>query len=81
MEKIGASGASDVEATLLSGNGQWVYVSPHSTSWVEFSFGIGGSELWLNGKLNIGINVYEDPDEYYGGSAGGWGGASGGSGG
>lgn len=31
-------------------------------------------EVWFNGNLNIDINVYEDPDDYYGGSGGyGWG--------
>lgn len=48
-----------VEATLLSGSSQWVWVSRQSTSWAEFSFGIGGREIWLNGKLNIGIDVQE----------------------
>lgn len=59
MEKLGASGAETVEATLLSGASQWVWVSRQSTSWAEFSFGIGGRELWLNGKLNITIDVQE----------------------
>jgi hypothetical protein len=51
--------AETVEATLLSGSSQWVWVSRQSTSWAEFSFGIGGREVWLNGKLNIGIDVQE----------------------
>jgi len=59
MEKLGASGAQTVEATLLSGQNQWVYVGRQSTSWAEYSFGIGGREIWLNGKLNISIDVQE----------------------
>ena len=70
LEKIEDGGATDVEATLLSGNGQWVYVSPRSTSWVEFQFGIGSRELWLNGEVNIGVTVHENPDDYYGGGGG-----------
>ena len=61
MEKVSLSGTQTVEATLLSGESQWVYVSRQSTSWAEFSFGIGGREIWLNGKLNIGIDVQESP--------------------
>jgi hypothetical protein len=53
--------AQTVEATLLSGSSQWVWVSRQSTSWAEFSFGIGGREVWLNGKLNLGIDVQENP--------------------
>lgn len=75
MEKREDDGSySEVEAQLLSGSSQWVYVYPRSTSWAEFSFGIGDREIWFNGNLNIDINVYEDPDDYYGGSGGyGWG--------
>ena len=66
------SGAAEpVEATLLSGEYQWVYVSRQSSSWAEFSFGIGSREIWLNGQLNIGIDVQETPGGA-GGSAG-WG--------
>jgi hypothetical protein len=61
MEKASSSGAQTVEATLLSGSNQWVYVSRQSTSWAQYSFGIGGREIWLNGKLNIGIDVQEQP--------------------
>jgi hypothetical protein len=75
MEKREADGGfTTVEAQLLSSTAQWVYVAPRSTSWAAFNFGIGGREVWFNGKLNIGINVYEDPDEYYG-NTGGFGGA------
>jgi hypothetical protein len=70
MEKVESGEASTVEATLLSSETQWTYVSPHSSSWVEYSFGIGGREIWLNGDLNVGVNVYEDPDDYYGGTGG-----------
>jgi len=59
MEKVSSSGAQTVEATLLSGASQWVYVSRQSTRWAEFTFGIGGREIWLNGKLNITIDVQE----------------------
>jgi hypothetical protein len=61
MEKDSAAGAQTVEATLLSGASQWLYVSRQYTTWAEYSFGIGGRELWLNGKLNIGIDVQETP--------------------
>jgi hypothetical protein len=75
VEKQAEGGAfSEVEAQLLSGNYQWVYVSPRSTSWARFSFGIGGRAVWFNGNLNIDISVYEDPDDYYGGGEGGSGG-------
>jgi hypothetical protein len=75
MEKREADGSyTRVEAQLLSSSSPWVYVYPRSTSWAEFSFGIGDREVWFNGNLNIDINVYEDPDDYYGGSGGyGWG--------
>jgi hypothetical protein len=66
MEKIDADGTTVVEASLLSGDTQWVYVSPHSSSWVEYEFGIGDRRLWFNGQLNIGIRVHEDPSELYG---------------
>jgi len=72
MEKISPAGTQTVEATLLSGTTQWVYVSRQSTSWAEYSFGIGGREIWLNGKLNIGIDVQETP--FGEGGAGGVGG-------
>lgn len=75
MEKVEGGEASDVEATLLSGATQWAYVSPRSSSWVDYIFGIGGREIWLNGDLSVGVRVYEDPDEYYGG--GGFGGDGG----
>jgi hypothetical protein len=60
----------NVEATLLSSQSVYVYVSPRSTTWAEYAFGIGDREVWLNGKLNVNINVYETPDEYYGGGGG-----------
>jgi hypothetical protein len=66
MEKVEASGATEVEATLLSSDAQWVYVNPHSSSWVEYEFGIGERKLWFNGQLNIEIRVHEDPSELYG---------------
>ena len=82
LEKRGEDGSyADVEAQLLSSSDPWVYVSPRSTSWVAFSFGIGDREVWFNGNLNIDINVYEDPEEYDGGAAGYSGSGTGGDGG
>ncbi|MGK3990576.1 hypothetical protein WME99_46455 [Sorangium sp. So ce136] len=77
LEKIEDGIATPVEATLLSSQSLYVYVSPHSTTWAQYRFGIGDSAVWLNGKLNIGIDIYEDPDEYYGGGDGGYGGDDG----
>ncbi|MGK3996778.1 hypothetical protein [Sorangium sp. So ce1024] len=78
LEKVEGGTATPVEATLLSSQTVYVYVSPHSTTWAQYQFGIGDSALWLNGKLNVSINVYEDPEEYYGGyGTGGAGGAGG----
>ncbi len=74
LERTNEDGEVEVvDAVLLSSNTQWVYLSPHSTSWVSFQFGVGDIEVWLNGQLNIDIDVYEDPDEYYyPGVGGGW---------
>jgi hypothetical protein len=66
LEKVEGETVTDVEATLLSDQAQWVYVGAHSTSFVEFGFGLGGRALWFNGKLNIDVNVYESPSEIYG---------------
>jgi hypothetical protein len=74
MEKIENGEATDVEATLLSSATQWIYVSPHSSSWVSYQFGLGERSLWFNGDLTIDVQVFEDPKEYYGGH-GGYGGA------
>lgn len=71
MEKVADGEATTVEATLLSEATQWTYVDAHSSSWVEYQFGIGGREVWLNGNLNVGVQVYENPDEYYGGGLAG----------
>lgn len=80
FEKITAEGAEDVEATLLSPNPQWVWVTRQWTSFAEFQFGLGDREIWLNGDLNIGVVLYEDPSEIYPGTGGtgGFGGAGGG---
>lgn len=72
LEQAQGANGTDVAATMLSGESQWLYISPHSTSWAEFQFGPGERELWLNGDLNLEIQVHEDPDAYYG-----YGGASG----
>jgi hypothetical protein len=74
LEKVTSAGAEPVEATLLSGEYQWVYVSRQSSSFAEFSFGIGNRAVWLNGQLNIGIDVQETPGGSGGaGGFGGWG--------
>ncbi|MDF3069396.1 MAG: putative secreted protein [Polyangiaceae bacterium] len=71
FEKQTAAGYEEVEATLLYGETQYVYVSRQSTSFAEFQFGLGGREIWLNGDLNIGVVLYEDPSDLgYGGSGG-----------
>lgn len=78
LEKVEGGTATVVDATLLSSQVIYVYVSPRSTTWAQYQFGIGDRALWLNGKLNLGIEVYEDPEEYYGGyGTGGSGGAGG----
>jgi hypothetical protein len=72
LEKEGPMGAADVEATLISGATQYVWVWRQGTSFAEYRFGLGGRELWLNGQLNIGVTVCEDPNEpCYGGTGGG----------
>ena len=88
MEKVEDGEGTTVEATLLTESTQWTFVDAHSSSWVEYQFGIGGREVWLNGNLNVDVQVYENPDEYYGGGlagagtggfagAGGWNGEGG----
>lgn len=76
LERIDNGVATAIEAQLLSGEWQWAYVSPRSTSWVSYKFGVGDRAIWLNGKLNVEVQVYENPDEYYGPSYGGFGGMS-----
>jgi hypothetical protein len=71
MERVENGVATPVEAQLLSGDSQWIYVSRHSTSWVRYQFGIGDHALWFNGALNIDMTVYENPDQYYGGGVAG----------
>jgi len=63
--------AQTEDAVLLNGDYQWICVYRHSTSWVSFQFGLGSQELWFNGKVNIQMAVYENPDQYYGGTTGG----------
>jgi hypothetical protein len=80
MERVENGLATPVEAQLLNGQTQWISVSRHSTSWVRYQFGIGDHALWFNGELNIDMNVYESPEQYYGGGiagAPGYAGASG----
>ena len=71
LEKTEDGVTEIVEATLLNDPYQWLWVSPHSTTWVSYQFGVGGTEIWLNGQVTINIDVYEDPDEYYGWGTGG----------
>jgi hypothetical protein len=63
FEKDGPGGPVEVDATLLTGETQWVWVARQSTSFAEYQFGLGGRELWLNGQLNIGVVLHEDPSE------------------
>lgn len=78
LEKVVDGVAETVPAVLLSGASQYAYVSPHSTSYVSFQFGVGDRTIWLNGNLNIGVEVYENPEEYYGyGGMGGYPGTGG----
>lgn len=77
LEKVAPGGATNVAATLLSNETQWVYVYPHSSTWVEYQFGLGDRTIWFNGQLNIGVQVYEKPSDLYGGSGQGSGGESG----
>lgn len=80
MEKITDGVAETVPAVLLPGysTSQYAYVSPHSSTSVQFGFGIGGRDVWFNGKLNVEMKVYSDPDEYYGsGGNNGFGGSGG----
>lgn len=71
MEMIEGGVSTPVEAQLLSAQSQWLSVSAHSTSWVRYQFGIGGHALWFNGDVNIDMEVYETPDQYYGGAGSG----------
>jgi hypothetical protein len=66
LMSCGRCSSTATEAVLLSDSYQWLYVSPRSTSWATWQFGIGGRKLWFNGHVNINIETYEDPDEYYG---------------
>jgi hypothetical protein len=81
MEKVESGGATVVEANLLSPATQWLYVNARSTSWIEYQFGIGDRALWFNGNLNINVQVYEDPSQYYGDEGGAGDSGVGGSGG
>jgi hypothetical protein len=71
MERVDNGVATQVEAQLISSSQQWGYVSRHSTSWVSFQFGIGDYAVWFNGKLNIQIQVYDNPEQLYGPLVGG----------
>jgi hypothetical protein len=71
FEKQTPEGYEAVEATLLSSDTQWLYVSRLTTIFAEYHFGLGEREIWLNGELNIGVVLHEDPSELgYGGSVG-----------
>jgi hypothetical protein len=71
LEKSGDDVIEEVESTLISDATQFVYVNAHSSTNVEYEFGIGGRSIWFNGDLNINIHVYEDPSELYGNGFGG----------
>jgi hypothetical protein len=66
MERMDDGVGTELEATLLSSDLQWIYVQRQASTWAEFQFGIGDRSIWLNGQLNIDVQVYEDPDELYG---------------
>lgn len=70
MEKSVNGATEPVEAQLLNGSTQWFWVSPRATSWLSYQFGIGSHELWFNGDVNINIQVFESPEQYYGGAGG-----------
>lgn len=74
MEKVEGGSVTDVAATLLSSETQWVYVAARSGSWLEYQFGLGDRALWFNGDLNLQIQVYEKPSDLYGGGGDGGGG-------
>lgn len=66
LEKVNEDGSAEaVEAVLLNTSYQSAWVSRHSTTWVTYQFGIGDETLWLTGQLELGVEVYEDPDSYY----------------
>jgi hypothetical protein len=80
MEKIENGEAETVEATLLNSSNQWMYINSHSTSWVTYQFGIGNRTIWLNGNLNVRIEIFDNPGQYYGDEDAGYGnGGAGGS--
>jgi hypothetical protein len=66
IEKVVDGKAQTVEATALNGTSQWINITRHRTSLVAFEFGIGERSIWFDGKLHVNVNVYEDPDTYYG---------------
>lgn len=76
LEQVTASGATTVEATLLTEESTWVYVWRLTTTFAEFHLGLGERSIWLNGNLNIEVRVSETPP-----TSGGVGGFSGGAGG
>ena len=77
LDRIEDGVSNTIEAQLLSGEWQWAYVSPRLTNWVTYQFGVGPRSIWFNGELNIDMQVFEDPDDYYGPSYGGFGGMGG----
>lgn len=67
LEKIVDGVGEVVEAQLLNSAYQWIWVQPYQTTWVTYQFGIGDEELWFTGQVQIQMEVYEDPEDYYGG--------------
>jgi hypothetical protein len=66
LEKILDGVGEVVEAQLLNSNYQYVWIQPYQTMWVTYQFGVGDEVLWFTGQLQIQMEVYEDPDDYYG---------------
>jgi hypothetical protein len=67
LEQIVDGEAEVVEAQLLSSSYQYVNIRPYQTAWVNFEFGVGDKELWFTGQVQINMDVYEDPEDYYAG--------------
>lgn len=60
MERLSPYGDVDaVDATLLSARTQSAYVAPGATTFVVYEFEVDGQRVILDGRLGIGIRVYE----------------------
>lgn len=67
LEKVVDGVGEVVEAQLISSEYQYAWVQPYQTTWITFQFGVGSEELWFTGQLQLNMEVYEDPEDYYGG--------------